>query len=1211
MLTRDYLVTKLYHKGPALKHHSASALVQLVCRLTKYAWLDEGSPEIRQIVSHCKKFLEGTFAHCVIGLRMLNELVFEMNFKTRNRSLTQHRKVAVSFRDAALFEVFEVSLTMLNSLATRALDLSTLGDAALQTEQQLLEQALTLLERCLTFDFIGVLPDESSDDATTLQVPSAWRDRIQTGSTLRLLFNLYKGCTTGKIPIFVDASAPVILPAGAGGGGGGGGGAGGAGGGFGSAASAFGTVVGAGGGAMRDFALSPPRAAKTLECLSLMVSVRRTLFASDADRKRFLTHTMRGVCDILREKQGLRNEECYHGFCRLLSRIKNNQQLNELIRAEGYHEWLEMTAAFTIDACSRLSETSNSMPYILGFWARLVSSVPYARVEQVAAGAGVAGPALDVGLDRYVPGIVGAYVNGRVAQLMGPQQAAALDELQDLDTVEDQLENLPIMCRYLYSVSCTHVQSVIEPIMAEYKRHLDYVRANAAALAATANPEGNDCVVAMRLIECQLAWLVAISGAIIGGGGAHSSGASGHAAAMLRASGLGPHGHALGGAGGGGGAPDAASEESFDAVLCRNVFVLIEQGNAAVSSAASRLPSAAAAATDPVVKLLRVDARLETAFLYFMDQFRKAFITDASGMPPPLPQPKLGEEAWSGSGRTPSAGGGRGASDGSSSSMALMRSDPLARPPAAAGSGGVGDGSGPGGVDSFDSHGGLLAMLVAGAGGGGRKVPASYADMLESATGRERTFLLMFKHMGLGEHPVIVAHLVLKLANNLRYWAEDDAVIRRSNEVLRDLVFSFAAGRLLLSIPAVTDMLLRHGPEHFPFLQNPRNVRHRTTFYTSLARLVFFEDDSERFEPFILPLAQGAEALAPSVLTRSQDVHNAVVGACRDMRGVVAAAHNRSAYLQCFAALHPTFLDTMARSLEAWSDQPVVTTSVLKFFAELVMQRGSRIQFGNSSASGILLFKSAAQAVVSYGQRVLASPHPPPAEAYAARYKGVAVCAQILSRCMEGGFVNFGVMALYRDGAFTAALTVVLQLLLSVPPEELMGFPKLAVQYMTLMHYAFRSHLEVVTALPPEAFLRAVTTISQGVDSLDPDITAQAAFALDQLATHFVKLVRKDSPVAAQLRAQVSANAQIFTVLMGSLFVILVFSEQLNHFTLARPMLPIILAAEMVEPGVLERLRDKLVADQPLDQQGRMREEFGLLTKDISRSLDVLNRDRL
>ena len=246
VLTRDYLVTKLYHKGPAMQHHSLSALVQLVCRLTKFAWLDEGSPEIRAIVNHCKQFLQGTFTHCVIGLRLLSELVGEMNFKTRNRSLTQHRKVAVSFRDAALYEVFEVALTMLNSLATRALDFSTLGDAtaALRIEQQLLEQALTLLERCLTFDFIGVLPDESSDDATTLQVPSSWRERIQTGSTLRLLFNLYKGCTTGKIAIFVDASAPVILPAGAGGAGGGGGGAAGGGGGFGSAASAFGAVGG-------------------------------------------------------------------------------------------------------------------------------------------------------------------------------------------------------------------------------------------------------------------------------------------------------------------------------------------------------------------------------------------------------------------------------------------------------------------------------------------------------------------------------------------------------------------------------------------------------------------------------------------------------------------------------------------------------------------------------------------------------------------------------------------------------------------------------------------------------------------------------------------------------------------------------------------------------------------------------------------------------
>ena len=555
---------------------------------------------------------------------------------------------------------------------------------------------------------------------------------------------------------------------------------------------------------------------------------------------------------------------------------------------------------------------------------------------------------------------------------------------------------------------------------------------------------------------------------------------------------------------------------------------------------------------------MRVDERLEASFLYFMDQFRRAFIADNSGMPPPLASltGKLGEEAWGGPGPS---GGGR-AGDGSSSSMALMRADPRARPLAAAGSGDLDGGSG-----SSLAGGGMLAMLgiSGGSGGGGgggpggrRGAAQSYTEMLEHATGRERSFLLMFHHMGLGEHPQIVAHLVFKLANNLRFWGASDVIVRRSNEVLHDLVFSFAAGRLLLTMPALTQMLTRHGPEHFPFLSERSNARHRTTFYTSLARLVFFEDDSERFEPFVEPLLQVAARVQPSVHLRDENVALAVMGVCRDMRGVVAAAQNRNAYLQCFGALHPAFTDTMARSLEVWADQPQVTTAVLKFFAELVMQRGSRIQFGNSSANGILLFKAAAQAITAYGQRALHAPPPTGSDAYARRYKGIAICAQILARCMEGGFVNFGVLAHYKDLAFSEALSVVLQLLLSVPPQDLPSFPKLAIQYMTIMHFAFRSHIEAVTALPPEAFLLAVRSISDGVDSLDAEITAQAAFALDQLASHFVKLVRRESPVAAQLRAQIAANSNIFTILMNNLFMILVFSEQTNHFTLARPMLP-------------------------------------------------------
>ncbi len=44
-------------------------------------------------------------AHYLLGLKILNMLVAEMNSPTPNRTLTQHRKIAVNFRDQALFKV--------------------------------------------------------------------------------------------------------------------------------------------------------------------------------------------------------------------------------------------------------------------------------------------------------------------------------------------------------------------------------------------------------------------------------------------------------------------------------------------------------------------------------------------------------------------------------------------------------------------------------------------------------------------------------------------------------------------------------------------------------------------------------------------------------------------------------------------------------------------------------------------------------------------------------------------------------------------------------------------------------------------------------------------------------------------------------------------------------------------------------------------------
>ena len=44
--------------------------------------------------------------------------------------------------------------------------------------------------------------------------------------------------------------------------------------------------------------------------------------------------------------------------------------------------------------------------------------------------------------------------------------------------------------------------------------------------------------------------------------------------------------------------------------------------------------------------------------------------------------------------------------------------------------------------------------------------------------------------------------------------------------------------------------------DYFPFLTPPANLRNRTTFYNTPARLLFMEDTPAKFKSFVAPLQQ-------------------------------------------------------------------------------------------------------------------------------------------------------------------------------------------------------------------------------------------------------------------------------------------------------------------------------------------------------------------
>jgi hypothetical protein len=102
---------------------------------------------------------------------------------------------------------------------------------------------------------------------------------------------------------------------------------------------------------------APPVSNTALECLVRLASVRRSLFASEVERNNYLQRLIAGTCDVLRLNQGLGEHANYHEFCRLLSRLKTNYQLSELVAVEAGREGGTLSLARTVIPLSHFMQT--------------------------------------------------------------------------------------------------------------------------------------------------------------------------------------------------------------------------------------------------------------------------------------------------------------------------------------------------------------------------------------------------------------------------------------------------------------------------------------------------------------------------------------------------------------------------------------------------------------------------------------------------------------------------------------------------------------------------------------------------------------------------------------------------------------------------------------------------------------------------------------
>ncbi|XP_074643906.1 exportin-7-like [Tubulanus polymorphus] len=332
---RDYLLNYLGTR-PKLANFVQQSLVQLFARITRLGWFEQSVVDskdeyvFRNVTSHVSKFLHSPQTeHVMIGVQLLSQLVCEINQISEadvSRSLTKHRKIASSFRDTQLFQIFQLACSLLKDavrvISSQSNIAAKLKNLDLNDEIQhgLLSHTLRLAHNCLIFDFIGTATDESVDDLSTVQIPTTWRSAFLEMETVQLFFDLYHG-----LP-------PTLSPV-------------------------------------------------SLSCLVQIASIRRSLFNNN-ERAKHLNLLGGGVKAILENPQGLSDPNNYHEFCRLLARLKTNYQLAELVKIDNYSTIIKLIAEFTVTSLRMWQFAPNSVHYLLSLWQRMVASVPYVKATE-------------------------------------------------------------------------------------------------------------------------------------------------------------------------------------------------------------------------------------------------------------------------------------------------------------------------------------------------------------------------------------------------------------------------------------------------------------------------------------------------------------------------------------------------------------------------------------------------------------------------------------------------------------------------------------------------------------------------------------------------------------------------------------------------------------------------------------------------------------
>ena len=264
--------------------------------------------------------------------------------------------------------------------------------------------------------------------------------------------------------------------------------------------------------------------------------------------------------------------------------------------------------------------------------------------------------------------------------------------------------------------------------------------------------------------------------------------------------------------------------------------------------------------------------------------------------------------------------------------------------------------------------------------------------------------------------------------------------------------------------------------------------------------------------------------------------------------------------------------------------------------------------YNESSPNGILLFRNTSSILCGYGQQQLkiSGEVIGANEIYKKRYKGFSLMLNTLFSALTGNYVCFGVFSLYNDPALDNSLNTALEVVLSIPIEGMISFPKLSKSAFNFLETLFKSHLSTVLKKDSGTFSRVMTCIHEGLQSSDATLSSTCATTIDNLSTFYFVNIGKQKPEVQLLNDHLAQQPNLFSGLTSTLFNLLLFGPAGNHWAIMKPMLALMLCNEQSFTGY----KDQLMSTQTADNQLKLNDAFTKLLSDVNRNLESTNRDR-